>query len=80
MRFAQKNVLVTGAAAGKGASRVGGEADEPVRGAPRSCSGDALSLQLGGERNDRSGHQRDWRIHYDVTPLWVSRLHPFRFA
>jgi len=57
MRFAQKNVLVTGAAAGKGASRVGGDADEPVRRAARSRIGDALSLQRGRERNDRSSHQ-----------------------
>jgi hypothetical protein len=65
MRFAQKNVLVTGAAAGKGASRVGGDVDEPVRGAAGSRIGDALSLQRGRERNDRSSHQHAWQIHYD---------------
>jgi hypothetical protein len=65
MRFAQKNVLVTGAAAGKGASRVGGDADEPVRRPAGSRIGDALSLQRGRERNDRSSHQHAWQIHYD---------------
>ena len=80
MRFAQKNVLVTGAAAGKGASRVGGDVDEPVRGAAGSRIGDALSLQLGGERNDRSGHQRDWRIHHDVSPSFVGRSRASRAA
>jgi hypothetical protein len=54
MRFAQKSVLITGAAAGKGASRMGGEADEPVRPATGSRGGDALSLQRGRDRNDRS--------------------------
>ena len=74
MRFAQKNVLVTGAAAGKGASRVGGDADESVGGAAGSLVGDAPSLQRGRERNDRSSHQRDWRIHHDVSsPLSVER-------
>jgi hypothetical protein len=47
MRFAQKSVLITGAAAGKGASRMGGEADEPVRPATGSRGGDAPSLQRG---------------------------------
>jgi hypothetical protein len=74
MRFAQKNVLITGAAAGKVASRVGGDADEPVRGAGGSRIGDALSLRRGRERNDRSSHQRDCRIHRDVSsPLSVER-------
>ena len=51
----------------RGAARVGGDADEPVRGAAGSRSGDAVSLQLGCERDDRSGDQRDRRIHYDVS-------------
>jgi Enoyl-(Acyl carrier protein) reductase len=52
MRFAQKNVLVTGTAAGKGASRVGGDADEPRFVEPQEvasvmlflCSADASAM------------------------------------
>ena len=49
------------------APRVGGDADEPVRRAAGSRGGDGLSLQLGGERNDRPSDQRHRRIHHDVS-------------